>query len=126
MNASSEDIKDMILAIPNIGLVFGINFFIGKEPAKPNDTVVIFDTTNPGPQKVLDNALYEYPSVQVRVRNTDYKQGWDLIHKIMLSLHGRGHETWGGSIYEVIYCSSGPAMLDWDDDQRVRFIVNFN
>lgn len=126
MKAPSIDIRDMLIADTSLGLVYEQNLWIGKEPPKPNDTVVIFDTTSFAPWLGLTDKGYEYPSVQIRVRNLDYETGWDLIHAIMNSLHGRAQETWNGSLYTVIYCSSGPAMLDWDDSQRVRFIVNFN
>jgi len=35
-------------------------------------------------------------------------------------------ETWNGALYTVIYCSNGPALLDWDDSNNARFIINFN
>lgn len=128
MNASSVDIKD-ILAESSLGLTFADNLFIGREPAKPNDCVTIFDTPGFPPLLTLDEGGdYYYPSVQIRVRNTDYRNGWDLIHKIMILLHGRANELSpdGTILYTGIYCSSGPALLDWDDNNRVRFIVNFN
>ena len=128
MNASSTDIKDMLEAVSALGLPFSTNLFIGKEPAKPDNTVTIFDTPGFSPQATLgigDDDYYS-PSVQIRVRNRDYLTGWALIHDIMVSLHGRAQETWNGTLYTVILCSSGPAMLDWDANDRVRFIINFN
>ncbi|KKL64285.1 hypothetical protein LCGC14_2166530, partial [marine sediment metagenome] len=41
-------------------------------------------------------------------------------------LHGKAGETWNATLYTVIYCSSGPALLDWDENNRPRFIINFN
>ena len=126
MNAPSEDIKDMLVAESSLALEFETDLFIGKEEAKPRDCVTIFDTTGYPPSLGLINQGYEYPSVQIRVRNKGYREGWDLIHKIKDSLHGRSHQTWNGTLYTVIYCSSGPALLDWDDNGNVRFIINFN
>ena len=42
MNAPSEDTKDMLVA-GGLGLTFGGNLHIGKEPASPRNCVTIFD-----------------------------------------------------------------------------------
>jgi hypothetical protein len=128
MNATSEDVKDMLLSESSLGLEFADNLFIGKEPVTPKNVVTIFDTYGRPPQLTLEGqgANYYYPSVQIRVRNSNYRTGWNLINSIMSVLHGRANETWNGTLYTVIYCSSGPALLDWDDNGLVRFIINFN
>ena len=128
MNASSIDVRDMLEAESSLGLVFADDLFIGREPATPDNCVTIFDTPGFPPQLTLDEDCndYYYPSIQIRVRNNSYVDGWNLIHDIMVALHSRAHETWNGTLYTIIYCSSGPALLDWDDNNRARFIVNFN
>lgn len=126
MNLASEDIKDMLEAVSSLGLVFAQNLFIGREPANPKKSVTIFDYTGGSAQLTLDNAQYEYPSVQIRVRSTDYLIGGQLIEDIKESLHGRAQETWNGTLYSMIRCSSGPAFLEWDENGMVKFIVNFN
>ena len=127
MNSPSKDIKDMLVAEGSLGLTYATNLFIGKEPTKPKNCVTIFDTAERAPQLTLTKGEdYFYPSVQIRVRNTDYTIGWALIQDIRTSLHGRAQETWNGTLYSVIYCASGPALLDWDENHRVRFIINFN
>jgi hypothetical protein len=130
MNSSSEDVKDILVANSSLGLVFAANLFIGKEPAIPKNTVTIFDT--PGfPDELLltgsgSGNAYQYPSIQIRVRNTSYIAGWDIIESIKNYLHGRANETWNSTLYVVIKCSSGPALLDWDDNSNARFICNFD
>lgn len=127
MNAVSEDVKDMLEAVSALGLQLGVggNLFLNFEPAKPNNCVTIFDTSGYPPWLGLNGVGYEYPSVQIRVRSIDQVTGWALINAIKNALHGtRG--TWGGTLYTVIYCASGPALLDWDDNNRCRFIINFN
>jgi len=129
MNATSEDIKDMLEAESSLGLSYGTNLFIGLEPSTPIDCVVVFDIPGFPPQLTLDGEdsnNYEYPSIQIRVRNSKYMDGLDLAQQIMTSLHGRAQETWNGALYSIIYCSSGPALLDWDDNRHPRFIINFN
>lgn len=125
MNAPSEDIRDILVA-GGLGLVFTTNLFIGKEPTTPRICTTIFDTHGRPPDLGLTSQGYERPSVQIRVRHTDYRTGWALANSIKDLLHGKEHETWNGTLYTVIYCSSGPALLDWDDNNNVRFVVNFN
>lgn len=127
MNATSIDIKDMLESESSLGLTFGTNLFIGREPATPSNTVTIFDTAGFRPDLHMEASdKYERPSIQIRVRNVSYETGWDLINEIKDSLHGRAHETWNGTYYSVIYCSSDIAFLDWDNNNRVRFVVNFS
>lgn len=127
MNASSEDIKDMLEAESSLGLTFATDLFIGKEPAEPDDCVTIFDTPGSPPQLTFNKTeKYQYPSIQIRVRNNAYMTGWNLANDIKDALHGRAHETWNATYYSVIICSSELALLDWDEHGRARFIVNFN
>ena len=126
MNAPSEDIKDMLEAVSSLGLTFGTDLFIAFEPDNPDECVTLFDTTGRQPALSMDGSTYERPSLQVRVRSNSYENGWDLIENIKNSLHGRAQESWNGTLYSIIYTASGPAMLDYDEQSRVRFIVNFD
>jgi len=128
MNSPSQDIKDMLVADTDLSLVYATDLFIGKEPADPKNCVTIFDTGGAPPQLTMagKGEDYFYPSIQIRVRNTKYTTGWTLIQNIRTSLHGRAQETWNGTLYSGIFCSSGPALLDWDENHRVRFVINFN
>lgn len=131
MNVVSDDIKDMLVADSALGLDFDAhgntgNLYIGKEPSTPKNTVTIFDTAGYPPQLTMDVAVYEYPSFQIRIRNKNYIVGMGLAQDIVKSLHGRAQETWNGTLYSVIYCSSGPALMDWDDNGNARIVINFN
>lgn len=126
MNATSEDIVSMLEAESVLGLVFKTNLFIGKEPSKPPATVTVFDTPGFPPQLALTDQGVEYPSVQLRIRDVDYMTGWQKAEEIKAVLHGRANEEWGDAFYMAVYCSSGPALLDWDENDRPRFIINFN
>jgi len=126
MNATSIDIKDILEAESNLGLIFGQNLFVGKQPSLPNNTVVIFDTPGSPPMLTLTpGENYFYDSVQIRIRDKDYLTGYQLAQMIMISLHGRAQETWNGTLYSVIYCSSGPALLEWDSNNRAVIVINF-
>lgn len=127
MNSASEDIKDMLLADSDLALTFAQDLFVGKEPAMPDNCVTIYDTPGYPPILTLGNdAEYYYPSVQIRVRNRSYLNGYAMISSIVRTLHGRANESWNGITYTAVICVSDPAILDWDENGRVRFISNFN
>ena len=109
-------------------LVFGTTLFIGKEPAKPINCVTIFDTSGSPPYLGLDTVGYEYPSIQIRVRNSSQVNGWNLLEELKNLLHGKAQTLCDSNrtLYSVIYCTSGPALLDWDDNGNCRLVCNFN
>jgi len=130
MNPTSFDVKDILEDESELGLVFATNLFIGYEPPMPNNVVTIFDT--PGRKPQLNYATregvenYYYPSIQIRVRNLDYTDGWDLAKSIMDKLHGRSGDTVNSTYYELFDCMTEPTLLDWDQKKRARFIMNFD
>jgi len=126
MQAPSIDIAEMLEAESVLALTFGTNLFVGKEPITPANCVTIFDTYGHAPQLGLTTQGYEFPTIQIRVRNIDYVDGWNIIESIKEKLHGIGNITWDGTFYAAIYCAYGPGLLDWDDNSRARFIINFN
>jgi hypothetical protein len=126
MNPPSIDIKDTLEAESSLALTFATDLFVGIEPAKPDDCVTIFDTPGGPPQLTLEKGEnYFYPSIQIRVRNKVYSDGWALINDIKELLHGKSSETIGGTLYTAIICTGEPALLDWDDNERVRFVITF-
>jgi len=129
MNSVCEDIKDILLADSDLGLQFGVNLFIAREPAKPSTfpCISLYDVPGYDPQLTFTKGEnYFRDSFQVRVKSDDYTTGYAKACDIMISLHGRGPETWNGTLYTVIACSLSPALLGWDDNNRVIFITNFN
>lgn len=126
MLSTSEDIKDMLESESSLGLTFQTDLFVGREPSKPDNCVTIFDTPGYPPMLTLGNdSQYYYPSVQIRVRNRDYQDGYALISSIVALLHGKHHEVWNNTHYSVIACVSEPFLLDWQE-HNARFVCNFN
>ena len=119
-NTESSGFDDLIFSGANMNVV------IGKEPSSPINCVTIFDTPGYAPDLGLVTQGYERPSVQIRVRNKKYTDGWAIIERIKIALHGLSQETVNATLYSVIYCSSGPALLDWDDNGNCRIIINFD
>jgi len=127
MNPASVDIKDIIIAETSLGYVFGTNIFIGEEPISPDNCVTIFDT--PGFPQMLTATRgenYYYPSVQIRVRNGRYDTGWDKANDIVQLLHARAQGTVNGTLYSLIRAMGEPVLLDIDENERYRFVMNFD
>jgi len=127
MNAPAVDISDMLEYESNLDLIFKEDLFVGYEPSTPDNCVTIFDTSGYPPEVTFEgNPNFYKPSIQIRVRNKSYLDGYELISGIVRALHGRGPELWNGTTYCSIICTSDPALLDWDANGRARFIANFN
>lgn len=126
MNSPSIDIKAMINADAAVN-PDGFFISIGSEPATPNNTITIYDTGGfPPVLNYNKEETYEFPAIQIRVRSVDYTTGWQLIERIKKSLHGRAGETWGNACYTLVKTAFGPFQLDVDNNQRMRFVINFN
>jgi hypothetical protein len=126
MNAPSEDIKDMLVAESALALTYGTDLFIGREPSSPPNCVTIYDTPGTAKGLTLDGQAYGYPNVQILVRNQSYTAGWAIIDAIEATLHGRAHETWNGALYTVIRTTSGPSLLENDENGRAKLVLNLN
>ena len=130
MNASSRDIVSILETYGDssgLGLSFGDNLHIGTEPVNPRECITIYDGVGQSPYLGLGGEVgYEYPSVLVRIRDRDYINGWNRLNEIITILHGRNHEVWNGTLYEVISVTGGPAPLERDSNNNAIFVVNFN
>jgi hypothetical protein len=135
MNASVVDIKEIIEYYYNggdessSGFAYSPELYpisIGKESAEPANIISLFEMEGYHQLTMNKCEVYEYPFIQIRVRSNAYLEGWAIISNIKEILHGRAQETWNGTLYTLIRCSGGPALLDYDKNQRVRFICNFS
>lgn len=128
MNPVSVDIKDMLLDEEDLGLVFGGNLHIGREPARPDNCLTIYDAPGGGVDLTSrgDRERYYRHEIQVRVRNASYMGAWTLVNAVVDRLHARAGETWNSVFYSLIRASSAPFVLEWDENNRVIFVANFN
>jgi hypothetical protein len=130
MNPSSVDVRHILEDYGDssgMNVSFKDNLFIGREPAAPINCVTIYDTPGMPPWIGLGGETgYEYPSIQIRIRNTKYLAGWTLAEEIKTALHGLNQQTWNGTLYSVITCVNGPALLEWDDNGNSIIFMNFN
>ena len=124
MIAAAEDIATILEA--ETEMVLGTDLFIGKELSKPDNCVTIFDISGEPADIALDGSSYQKPSIQLRIRNNNQLVASTLCQTLLGILDGLGNVVVGTTTYMIIYCSSGPALLDWDANERIRFIINFN
>jgi Bacteriophage minor capsid protein len=126
MNALSIDIKDFIIGDSStFGLEFANNLFIAREPAKPDNTVTIFDTPGSPSELNMGKGVYYYDSCQIRTRNVSYTDAMTLAMSLMTYFNGKAHETMNNTYYSLIQAST-PTVLEWDDLNRVKIIININ
>lgn len=130
MNSVAEDIKNMLLADSSLDLLFGTNLHLYKEPAFPDETVTIYEVDGMPYVGLLqsntDKKHIERPSIQIRIRTHTAEAGYELGYKIINVLHGLANEIWGSYFYILISHVNGPALMDWDDNDRARIVLNFN
>jgi len=126
MNPPSEDLKNVLVAagIGTFGATSGWGIFIGKEPDKPNTAITLYDTGGyePNPKWLQDN-----PTVQVRVRGTNYKTTLQKAKDARDALLGIGPNDFPASVtttYVGIWVSSDVGYIGSDD--KNRFIFTFN
>lgn len=83
---------------------FGINAtcFIGRMPLIPDDVVELTEVTG---EKPMAKDGYDFPSLQVRTRAADFREG----------------ETWAGRIYSELQSLHG-VTLDEGGDDEVRLL----
>lgn len=134
MNPTSVDIKAILEARPDIddstessGTLELYPISISRESATVTNCITIFDTISAPDQLTYNREeKYEYSSVQIRIRSISYMEGWSIAELIKDILHGRANESWNGVYYALIQCMNGPFLLDYDDKQRARIVLNFN
>lgn len=116
MTPASVDIKDYLLNGNN----FPVSFFIGKEPEELDDCITLFDTggIEQNPKLGLDDL-----SLQIRVKNHAYIDGWNIIARIKLLMEGIGNFTINHNIYIGVWATD-IAFLKYDTRNNAIFIFN--
>ncbi len=130
MNPSSEDIAAMISGESISGLIFGTDLFVGRFPDgnEYQNCVVINDLPGAGPNKTFDKATSNFydSGVVVRSRNVDYREGYTALKTIIEFLHGYGQVTINSTFYDAIWAQGDAQFLDWDENNRAIWLVNFS
>lgn len=132
MNPASKDIALLLVASTAsdsslTSLIMGSNLFVGKEPQSPPFCVTVFDKPPWRPGINLDGTSgYERPSIQIRVRHSNYETGMLLADDIVHLLHGKNNFTQNNNEYLAVTCVSTPHLLDWDENTLARIVAEFD
>jgi hypothetical protein len=100
----------------------GTNIFKGEMPDTPDNCVALYETGGYPPEIV---ATIDYPTFQVRTRNTDYSTGRAKAQEISDVLHGLTETTLGTTHYLLIRAMQAPASIGRDEKKRWEFTQNY-
>lgn len=107
---------------------------VSREPLAPDDVVTVYDTGGADAVVVDAGADMRRPSIQVRVRGTDYLEAAELLGAIRdLLVQPEGAALAAGALERAIgthwYVSIGLVgdivSLGRDDNDRQRLVANF-
>lgn len=125
MNAASIDIQDIIETESSSSEITAYPISIGGLVEDRSNCTSIIDTPGGPPQLTLDNAAYEFSSIQIKVRASNYEEGLTHLRSIKELLHGRANEVWNSTLYTLIKCLNEPGFL-MRENQRFIFVSNFS
>jgi len=121
VNSPAYDLAN-ILASSAVGLgSLGVDLFVGREPATPNNCSTAFDTGGFDPDTGAD---YQRPTVQFLVRNIAYNEGWAQANAIRNALHGLYGVVEDGARYIGVWAMGEASHIGYDDNNRALFSVN--
>ena len=123
----SIDMKDLLVA-GGIGAFGGTaewGIFIGREPDSPNShdhVITLYDTPGdpPDPKFLLD-----YPRFQVRVRSTDYNDGFQKAEAIKSILLGLPSQVINGTRWVGVWVVIDTHFLYADEKGRAVFVTTY-
>ena len=123
MRALSQDIIEW-LAAEGHGTI-GTDLFMAVEPDQPDDVVTAFDTGG-SPDLMSGDHPIEEPTVMLRARNKDYRQGWERLDTLVRALTDdtRISVADSGAGYVGLWLMSGPMMIGRDEHERHRLTAN--
>ncbi|OED34596.1 hypothetical protein AB832_07160 [Flavobacteriaceae bacterium (ex Bugula neritina AB1)] len=127
MNRDIESLAHMVveyLEVKHTGLAgrSGVDLFIDREPATPNDCVTIFNT---GGSEQNPNYTIDTGTVQVRIRGISYDEAYRKIRNITNVLQSLdGYRTMAGELLVGCWVTTPVFPLPHDDNNRFIFVVN--
>jgi hypothetical protein len=129
LNSPAKDIASILNGVSSLALTLSTDLFHARMPegATFQNVVGVFDNGGGGPLLAMERTYsdYYYPSVSVRVRNTDYDTGYVQAFDIMNYLHGQSGIVESGTLYTLIRAENDPQLLGYDENDRPVFVINF-
>lgn len=120
MSSPAYDIATIIASCSNMPSI-GTGLYVSSEPTAPDNTITVFDTGGfePSPEGV-----YQRPTVQIRVRNTNYGAGYAILEEIRDTLHATGSFSQSGFLYTGIWAMQEITSLGYDANNRILLVLN--
>lgn len=125
MNSIADDIKTLIEEQSELGLVFAQNLFISREPIEPHECVTIYDTAAGNSDLTLNRGINRMDTAQLKIRGRNYDTTMALAESLFTYFHGMNHFEIGETYYNLI-TASNPFVMEWDDNNRVKLVINLN
>ena len=129
MNPAGKDIASILEDQSSLGLTLATDLFYGRliDGDGFDNIVAVVDNPGDAPQLTLqkDTSGYKYSSVSIYVRNVDYDDGYAVIDSIVDYLHGLSGIVESGTLYTLVRAMADPQVLEYDENDRVVFMVNF-
>lgn len=118
----SKTITDTIPAAVTATLGFNRNLFIGREPASPLNSIVLYPTGGAGPDI---SRLTQNPTFQVRIRNSSWQKGYNIGLAFVNDFH-ENTDICASSHGKVFAMQSSPIPIGpTDSGDGSLFTVNF-
>lgn len=101
----------------------GWSIATAREPAKPDDTITVYDTGGRDPAS-RHCFLYQ-PTIQIRSRSHDYGRAYEKLAEASYLLYHSIHLIRGGIKYISLNQTGDITSLGVDDNDRFRLTLNF-
>lgn len=129
MPSPAKVIAALLKATP--GFATGWSVFYSNEPDTPDNCVTVFDTGADREDRQMDGTEVVHPTVQVRVRASDYDTGWakgEAVQTVMQAVRNTAVAVGAGSVTVKAAHRYIPLTFlgrDPNQNRRQLFVVNF-
>lgn len=121
--AFEDELKSLI---EPLGVTLGTTLFFGtgsEIPAGNGPFITVIVTAGP-PAIRFQQAEYERPGAQIRVRGKVYATARNLAYTVNRALAGVRNRTVNGVWYREMYAVQVPFDDGLDDNKRIQFVFN--
>lgn len=125
----STPAHDLALHLESAGLgVFGADtrwsIAVAHQPAAPEDTITLYDTTSEAPE-VYDDAK-RWHGLQVRARAVSYPDAYAKQDEVFAALNAIKNQTINGAYYSGVWMSTDINGIGRDESDRYILTANYD
>lgn len=125
MRSTADDLAGYLDAnsVGTLAAATGWSISFGMEPASPETAITLYDTGGLEPD--TDQLDVLRPSIQVRVRGSDYRAAYAKQVAIRDLLHAMPETVIEGTLYLAVTASSDILSIGRDDNDRFILTANY-